>query len=187
MDLLSQIQRMLLPIKRKISLLLQKALVQSVTDSKNIQLVKVKLGSDDIKDMVERLQPYGLTSVPSEGAEALVGFIGGNRDNGVVIMIDDSQSRKKDLLPGDVAVYRKGGPYMILKSDSIEVYHGTKIQINAPTVEIGDTAMEEVVKKSFLALFNSHTHTFPATGVAPTSIPISQVVIPSNITKTIIK
>lgn len=137
MDLLSQIQRMLLPIKRKISLLLQKALVQSVIDSKNIQLVKVKLGSDDIKDMMERLQPYGLTSVPSVGAEAVVGFIGGNRDNGVVILVDDSKSRKKDLLPGDVAVYRKGGSYILLKSDSIEIHDPQVIKINSPSVILG--------------------------------------------------
>jgi phage baseplate assembly protein V len=137
MDLASQIQRLFVPIKRKLSLLLQRALVQAVNDSKNLQLIKIKLGANDIKDMMERIQPYGLTSVPAEGSEALVGFIGGNRDNGVIICIDDSKNRKKGLETGDVCLYRAGGDYIHMTTEGIEIYSNDKVVVNSPSVILG--------------------------------------------------
>lgn len=129
MTLLDQLHRFMTPVYRRLNALLSKGIVKSASDGSKIQVLKVALGAGELRDGLERLQPYGLTSVPEAGAEAVVAFIGGNRDNGVVVVVDDSRERKTGLSVGDVCLYRKGGPFIQLKDNNVIEIHAKNVNV----------------------------------------------------------
>ena len=53
-------------------------------------------------------------------------FVGGRRDHGLVLAVDDRRHRKRDLQPGEVALYTDAGQSLLLKADgTIEVGGGS--------------------------------------------------------------
>lgn len=129
MSLLEQLQRFIAPIQRRISVLLSRGIVKTFSDTTNMPLVKIQLSSDEVKEDLEYIQTYGFTSVPEAGAEAVVGFFGGNRDNGVVLAIGDARARKKSLEPGDVCMYHKDGAYAIFKANNVIEVSGKNVNV----------------------------------------------------------
>lgn len=113
-------------------------LLNAVDDSNEVQLLKLETLAGVVADKVERVQNYGVTSNPPEGGEAIVVNVGGNSDHPVVIALDGGKYRKKDLKPGEVAVYDKNGSYILLREDgSIEVKAVKDYIINSETVKLG--------------------------------------------------
>jgi phage gp45-like len=103
---------------QRIEMMLVKALVERVVDSDEIQLVKISGLAGETMEGIERLQNYGLSSSPPAGeAEALVGFLNGNRDHGVVIVCDSGAYRVLNLKDGEVALYSKHGQTVLLTED----------------------------------------------------------------------
>ena len=142
MDLKS-IERLFAPLRNRIANLVARAVVQLVDDDAKLQLLQVGVLADETRGELERMQEYGFTSVPLPGAEATVLFVGGRRDHGIVVAVDDRRHRKTGLQPGEVAVYNNAGAHVLLKADgSIEV-HGTNVVLNGGTMPVaraGDTA-----------------------------------------------
>lgn len=92
-------------LSRRVAMTSTRGRMSLVDDKKKLQQVQVELYADETKDNVERFQQYGFTSVPLEGAEALVIFLAGGRDHGIVHAIDDRRHRLNELQGGDVALY----------------------------------------------------------------------------------
>lgn len=171
--------RLLGGLQRGLSNMLVRAVVRHLdTRSKN-QMLQIQMLSDELKDNIEHLEPYGFTSAPLMGAEAFAAFPDGDRSHGVVLVVADRRYRIKGLKPGEVAIYSDEGDSIILKrGNKIEV--NTKQYIvnaeekavfNTPLIET--TAMIKAVgniesaadvkdKTGTMAamrdLFNSHTH-----------------------------
>ncbi len=87
---LAALDRFIAPLKRQIAGMLAKGVLFLVDDSSDLQTVQVKINGET-HDGVERLQPFGLTSVPVKGAQVVISFIGGKRDNPVAMVIDDGR------------------------------------------------------------------------------------------------
>jgi phage baseplate assembly protein V len=156
-----QLYRLLSPIRRQISIIIGRALLEALDDSKGLQLLKVSLLKDEIKDKVERVIDYGLISVPPPGSEALVACIGGSKDQMVVIAVDNSKSRKKGCASGDTGLYRDGGDYILLSSDSIKIHSSKKIVLDCTDVVIGGTtggATSGVVTGECICAFTGAPH-----------------------------
>lgn len=133
---LSDVQRLLRPLRNNLANVLSRAVVKMVDDAKKWQELQLQLGPDEVRDQVERPQQYGFTSVPLAGAEAVVAFVGGRRDHGVVLAVDDRRYRVKSLQPGEVAIYTDQGDKVVFKrGGTIEFTASTKVLINAPLVE----------------------------------------------------
>lgn len=94
-----------------------KALVESVIDSGEIQLVKVSGLADEVFDDIERLQNYGLSSNPPSNSEAILVNICGSRDHVLAIVVDNAENRPKDLESGETMVYAKFGNKIKLDKD----------------------------------------------------------------------
>lgn len=122
-------QQMMEPIARRVLLAISRASVHSTNDASKRQTMQVTVLSGEDKDVVERLQNYGFTSVPVPGAQALVLCVGGNRDHPLIVAADDPRHRKNGMKPGEVAVYSLWGDYILFKE-------GGGIEIHAPTVTI---------------------------------------------------
>ena len=124
-----------------------RAVVSLADDSKGVQALQVDVLKGETRDEIERLQDYGFTSVPKPGAEASILFVGGRRDHGLAIAVDDRRYRIKNLESGEVAIYTDQGDKIVLKrGGNIEVTASTKVVINSPLVELGQPAVDDAVK-----------------------------------------
>jgi phage baseplate assembly protein V len=154
MSLSVQIQKLLEPIRTSIRMILSRAIVNVVNDTTKMQLMQIEALSKEVKDDVERIQNYGFTSCPKPGAEAFVGFINGNKDQGVIIAVDDSRFRLKGLEAGEVAVYNFAGSSVILKKDG-------SIVLNSDKIKLGDEGLlplDGVVTGRSLCAFTGTPH-----------------------------
>ena len=109
-----------------------RAVLNVVDDEGNMQRVQISLLEDEVIDDVERFQNYGFTSVPEEGSEATVVFVGADRSHPVVVVADDRRVRKKGLKPGEVAIYHKDGDFIHLKK-------GNEIEVKTKTFNVNCT------------------------------------------------
>lgn len=142
-------------------MLVSRCIISLVDDSTAMQLVQISLMHNEAKSKVEHVQNYGFTSHPENGAEAVVVFINGNRDHGLVLAVDDTRYRITNLPEGGVAVYDNDGNYIKLtKSTGIELSApNQKVVIKASgNIEIGNTSLTKLVNDTFKNLFNMHTH-----------------------------
>lgn len=68
---------------------------------------------------VELFQHYGLTSVPPEGAMAIVLPLGGQTTHGIILATEHSAYRLQGLASGEVALYTDEGTRIVLRRGKI--------------------------------------------------------------------
>jgi len=133
--------RLIAPLKRKIYLLIGRAILTAIDNSQGTQKIQVTVLKNETISDVERFQEYGFESYPIAGdsAQALIGFVNGNRDQGIAFCVHDRQYRPTDLAEAEVAIYTSQD-----KSSSdhrIHLKSGKVIEIIADTVIITSPEM----------------------------------------------
>ncbi|WP_338919210.1 phage baseplate assembly protein V [Pseudomonas silesiensis] len=113
--------------------ILARGLVALGNSASKLQSLQLRLLAGEVKDNVEHLEPYGFTACPQEGAEALAGFIGGDRSHAVVIVIADRRFRLQGLKSGEVALYTDEG-------DRLHFKRGRIIDIDTVTLNVKASA-----------------------------------------------
>lgn len=108
--------RYLAPLRTRVVNMVARAVVKAIDDEKKIQLLQIAVLKDELRADVERIQNYGFTSHPKTGAEAAVIFVGGSRDHGLVIAVDDRRYRLH-LESGEVAMYDHTGSKIVMKTN----------------------------------------------------------------------
>lgn len=175
------VSELLRDVRARVANMFARGVVRRVDDSKKMQIVQVDLLAEETRDGVERVQQYGFTSVPLAGAEAFAVFLGGVREGGAVLAVDDRRYRLTGLQAGEVALYTDQGDKVVLKrGGTIEVTAATKVVVSAPLVELAGntdaaaraslvlselTALRNTVNALVLA-YNGHTHPVATTGSA---------------------
>ena len=101
----------------RVEMMLGKAMLTALDDSGDLQLVKLSGLANEDQDGIERLQNYGLSSLPPNGSEMLVAYLNGNRDHGVVVVCDSGAYRPKGLKPGETILYSMHGQTIYLDED----------------------------------------------------------------------
>lgn len=150
--MVNELSRLLMPLKRRLCLLVDRAVMRIVSDSKARQQLQIQTLANETASDVERWQNYGHTSVPPIGAEALTLAIGGNRSNLVVICAEDKAVRLKDLQPGDSALYHLEGHFFKLTKNKTGELVADELNIIVSRVNI--TAIESVVITTPKATFS---------------------------------
>lgn len=151
-DMLRQLQLLVRPLAMRIAGTVARGVVQLVNDATKQQLVQLGALVDEDINGAEHFQPYGFSSVPLAGAEAVVLFPNGDRSHPLVIAAADRRHRPTGNDPGVVTVYNSDGAKITMTGVDIEVQPGPggKVYVR----DEGGTA-EPVVKKSE---FDGHTH-----------------------------
>jgi phage baseplate assembly protein V len=90
-------------------------------DDGSVQYLQARLGADEIRDDLPRLAEFGFTSMPPDGSDLVVLYVGGDRSNGIVIASGDIATRLKNLQPGESALYHADGKHVYLKQDGLEI------------------------------------------------------------------
>jgi len=124
------------PLIKRVRLLVGRGIVSLINDQTRIQEIQVKLMANEVRADIQHFQPYGLTSHPKPGAEAVVLFHSGNRDHGLCVVVDDRRYRLKGLARGEVALYTDEGDSVIMRRNhKIDIQTGT-VSITADAVNV---------------------------------------------------
>ena len=112
--------------------MIARAVVRLINDAARAQELQLDLLAEESQDGVERLQNYGFTSHPFDGAEAIVASVGGLRSHMIALVVEDRRYRLTGLAPGEVAIYDDLGNVIKLGRDRIEILAASKVQLTAP-------------------------------------------------------
>jgi len=124
------------PIIKRVRLMLGRGIVRLVLDNEGIQKMQVSLLKNEVRSALERFQEYGFTSNPRAGAEAAIMFLGGMRDHGIIVGVEDRRYRLQGLTSGEVAIYTDEGDKIVLKrGNEIEVTTN-KYKVNCQDYEV---------------------------------------------------
>jgi len=187
-------RRLLSPLTSRLQAMIGRCILAATYDSEGLQLVKVDGLNDEVMDKMEHPQPFGFTAHTPPGGQVIAAFIGGSRDQGVVLVSDHVQHRKKDLEEGETAHYSAFGTHVYLKSDgTVEIETaGTQISVNGKIVATdtihsdadveaaGDVKADGDVSDSkgtldkvrqdladHITAYKIHTHTAPGGATSP--------------------
>lgn len=164
---LDQIRHILRPLSTRTANMVARAIVQLVNDGRKLQLLQLGVLEGETVDDAEHFQPYGFSSVPLAGAEAVAVFPNGDRSHPLVVAVSDRRYRPTGGEPGEVTVYNHtGAKVTITKDGDIEATPapGREVFIRSD----GGTVDGLVKRSEFL----DHTHLTAGTGspVGPTSL-----------------
>jgi hypothetical protein len=168
---IDDLRRLLRPLQTRISNLAARAVVQLVDDSTKQQLVQIGvLAGEDIDDG-EHFHPYGFTSVPLPGAEAVVLFPGGDRGHPLVVAVADRRHRPTGGQPGEVTLYADTGAKIRLLADgSIEVVPGAGGEVRFGAGGASDPVALKSDLSALLAAINSAIGVVPGAATGPAEL-----------------
>lgn len=115
-----------------------------IDDAAKMQAHQVTGLDGEQVERAEYFQPYGFTSVPPAGSEAVALPVGGDRGHLIVLGAGDRGRRKKGLKELDVAVYHANGDFIVFK-DGNEIETSTKkALVNAEDEVVTNTKKAEL-------------------------------------------
>lgn len=101
-----------------------------VDDSRAIQRVQIGLLAGELRERVQRLQPFGFNSVPLPGAFPVIVLCpGGDRGQAVAVALDDVRYRPSGGEPGESGLYDVNGNRVRLRDGVLEVTAAGDLQI----------------------------------------------------------
>jgi phage baseplate assembly protein V len=118
-------------IPRRVMNMIARGVIAETNDQPGMQNAQVSLLFQEGKTAVERLQNYGFSGHPPAQSEVVVVFMGGGRDHGVIVAVDDRDSRFTGLAEGEVAIYTNEGDSIVLKRDNTVEVTTKHLVINA--------------------------------------------------------
>jgi len=133
------IARMLAPLARAVSNMLVRGTVVLVNATNKMQMLQLRLLSGEAKDGIEHFEPYGFTSNPQPGAEALTLFFGGDRSHGVTVIVADRRYRLTGLVKGEMAIHDDQGQKVHLKRDKILIETPFDFELRAKNIKLHAT------------------------------------------------
>lgn len=160
-------------ISSRVMMMFGRGVLRGVNDANGRQQLQVELLKGELRDGVEHMQNYGFTSHPL-GGDVAVAFIGGNREQGIVLVADDRRFRIS-LKPGEVAIYDDQDNKIELLRDMIKVTAIAKVQIDAPEgkfnidqLDINGTSLKHNGKN----IGSTHQHGNVTIGGSNSGVPI---------------
>lgn len=142
-------------------------------DTAGMQFTQLSLLRDEAKANVERFQQYGFSSVPPANSEAVVLFVGGGRDHGLVLSVENRASRIRGQSEGEVAMYTDEGDYIVLKrgnqielaTDRLIVRVDVEVIIDAPLIRLLAPVVEIVGNLNVAGSITAESVTAPGGSV----------------------
>lgn len=153
-DLENVLQRVLTPIKNRISLMAGRALLNIIDDSGGLQVVQLSALAGETREKVSRFQNFGFTSNPPAGSEAIILSLGGQRESMVVIATESRDARFKNLAAGESAQYSADGASFALKTGKKAEMIISKLKITGDSHEL-----IQVLDDLVTAIINARTNT----------------------------
>ena len=158
-------------LKRRVFLLISIGKVHRVDDSKDLQQLQIEAMPGEIHDSVVKFGHYGLATHPKPGSDAIVLFPRGERNQGIVIAIEDKRFRFKSLAPGEVALYTDEGDHIYFRRDKtlaiqtrqLNIQATDKVRIQTPQLEVTGDILDkadtnQITFAKMREQFDNHQH-----------------------------
>ena len=181
MEVTRTVDRLTWPLKRRVLLMVGRAVLLLVDDARKLQSVQVQALQGETLDRVERMQQYGLTSHPHPGAEVLLLSVGGMRQHPVAAAIDDRRHRPTNLAAGETCLYTDedgdDAPHRVwMKRGRVTAIEAAEIRLSAggTTVTISSAGVDvdgPSLTHGEVNVGDDHTHGGVATGPGRTGGP----------------
>lgn len=166
------------PILARLRLIVGRCVLTATRYKDGEMLSDIGLVADEKRRNVELMQQYGFSSRPKGDVDGVAIFVGGSRENGVVIA---TRGECPELKPGEVMVHSPFGSSIKLKEDgSVEVVTSSKkikfvgdIETTGKVtvgggIEAGGTIETDVdvvaMRKTTLVHLSTHMHATAALG-----------------------
>lgn len=131
------VDAMLRPVRRRVALMVRRALVDLSDDSGGLQMLQIAALPGEVLGQVPRMQQYGFSARPLKGAQVLFACVGGHTADAVAFAVDDPRHRPTGLAEGEVVMYSDEGDRITLKRGRIiEVVAGAELRVIAPAVNV---------------------------------------------------
>ena len=130
---------LLQPIQGRILGMVKVGVVRLVQEGRKLREMQLDLDSETTPDDYPHHEPYGLTSAPKPGAEAVVLHVGGERSVPIVLAVSDRRYRITTLEEGEVALYDDQGAYIKLGRTELTVEPAAGQELH-----LGEAATKEV-------------------------------------------
>ncbi|MBN9232776.1 MULTISPECIES: phage baseplate assembly protein [Phyllobacteriaceae] len=113
--------------------MIRRSVLKNVRDDGETQRCSVEVADGIWRDDVEILQPFGFaSSVPEDGALAIVLSVGSDEGDLVVLPVANPSKRMGGLKPGEVGMYNGHGDKMVMKAGgAIEMGSGASITLKS--------------------------------------------------------
>ncbi len=166
------ISSMIRPLRNRVYTMITRAIIETVDDSKKMQVVKLNLLAGESRDEVERFQNFGFSSNPPDKAECVALAIGGNRDHLIVVVADDRSSRIKGIAKGESVQYNSNGNKLHLKANGNYEGSISKLKFQNGTAEFVDLLVQTlavleaepmIVNKALITAIKTQLTTFKVT------------------------
>lgn len=164
-------------IGNRVMMMFGRGVLRGVDDSNGRQQLQVELLKDELRDGVEHMQNYGFTSHP-KGGDVAVAFIGGNREHGIVLVVDDRRYRIP-LEAGEVAIYDDLGNKVELLREMIKITAVQHVEVVAPTIKlvgnldvVGNITTTGTVVNNSKNIGSTHQHSGVTTGSGNSGVPV---------------
>lgn len=140
--------------------------VTRVNSTPKMQLLNLGLHAGETTDECEHFEPYGFTSRPKTGSEAIVLKVGADGGHPVAIVVGDRRFRVTGLAEGEVAIHNDATPAstITLKANGdIVVDHQGDLLLGGGSTEAA------LLGDAFKTLYDLHTH---STAMGPSGPPL---------------
>ena len=124
--------------------LVNRAVISAKNGARKLRTLQIQLLGGDIREPIEHFEPYGFTSEPHPGVEAIAVSLGGDRDHTLAVVVTDRRYRPTDLKDGEVCIFDDLGRKIFLSRDGIRIEGVSSpitlstngsVTIDAPTIK----------------------------------------------------
>jgi len=131
-DLRRFVKNAMAPLKRKVDLMVSRAVLSSVKNADPLQLLQLKLLADEVADDAEHFQEFGFRSKPPQGSEGIALSVGGNREHLVVVATLNRAAiaNLPAMAYGESQLFSSTGNYIHVKTDDIDINAIARIVAN---------------------------------------------------------
>ena len=164
------------PLARRLTNMLARGVVLLVNTASKMQALQISLLAGETADNLEHFEPYGYTSHPHPGAEAITVFVDGDRAHGITIVVADRRYRLRGLAAGEVALSDDLGQKVHLTRAGI-VIDGANLPIafnNTPLVTFNCSVAVQGASLTHAGknVGSTHTHGGVQPGASNTGAPV---------------
>lgn len=164
-------------LSSRVMMMFGRGVLRGVNDANGRQQLQVELLKGELRDGVEHMQNYGFTSHPT-GGDVAAASIGGNREQVIVLVVDDRRYRIP-LEAGEVAMYDDLGNKIELLRDMVKITAVQHVEVMAPTIKlignlevVGDITTTGTVTNNGKNIGSTHQHNGVTAGSGNTGAPI---------------
>jgi phage baseplate assembly protein V len=159
--MINLIKKVCNPLAEKINNIVSKCSINKTNDKTKTQTMQIELYTDEVREKVEHWQSYGFSSHVPKESEGICLFLGGERDQGIVIATEDKDSRITNLEEGEACIYTKEKDKIHLKKGNIIEIETKNIQINTDKFSVKNENYEliEIISQVIELLGKTTTNT----------------------------